>query len=154
MGTWYLYTGAVSDSVYNSDNSDLKFSILRIQREFASRDLVQKKTTDSDVIEQIIIPFTNCTNKGYCITIAAWQYGQQLVLQPDFKTSDIKFTDKQNISSSTVASHRSANERAVKYSKRWGALNVKECGNADYTRVDDIWLASSFQCNFLLKPVL
>ena len=145
MLVWFSWTGAVSDTQYNGegDKNDEKKQILKVQWDF----------TRNDLVDGTEIPFTNTTDKGYRLTSAAWQYGHQLVLQPDFKTSDAKFSDKQTISSSTVASHRSGNERAVKYAKLPGILNSAESGNIDYRRIDDILMASGFQCNFMYKLI-
>ena len=99
------------------------------------------------------IPFTNITDKGYRLQLAAWQHGHQSVLLPDFKKSDEKFSDKQTISSATIAKDRSSNERAVRLAKKAGFLNIAMEGSADWRRIDDAWLAWSFQTNFMYKTV-
>ena len=139
LRTHYLWTGAVSDTIYNGEGE-----ILNIQKEFSAKDPVGEK----------IIPFTNLTDKGYRILVAAWQHGNQLVLQPDFKSSDTKFSSEQTISSAMIASHRSSNERGVKYAKLAGSLSRGKEGNADFKRIDDIWLCWAFQYNFMYKTVL
>ena len=65
-------------------------------------------------------------DKGYRSTVAAWYTGNQLIMQPDFKKSDMKFRGVETISSAGVATDCSANERGVKYSKSSGVITV-EC---------------------------
>ena len=138
MGAHNLWTGAVSDTRYNGEGE-----ILNEQKEFAESDLVNNQ----------VLPFTNMTDKGYRLLLAAWQKGHQLVLQPDFKDSDSKFSAEQKISSSVIAKDRSANERAVKIGKTADFLHMAESGNVDLTLIDDVWLGWTFQANFMFKTV-
>ena len=69
------------------------------------------------------ILFVNIVDKGYrCIVMAAWQAGKHLFLQPAFARSDRKVNTREVNRSSTVASDRSGNERAVNVAKRAGVL--------------------------------
>ena len=68
------------------------------------------------------IPFTNIVDKGYRCIMAAWRVGKQLFLQPAFARSDRKFNTREVNRSSTVASDRSGNERAINVAKRAGVL--------------------------------
>ena len=79
MGGHNLWMGAVSDTRYNG-----KEEILDVQSEFA----------ESDLVDWQILLVTNIFDKGYRLLLAAWQKGQQMVLQPDFKASDAKFTSE------------------------------------------------------------
>ena len=51
------------------------------------------------------------------------------------------------------AEDRSANERAVRLSKKCGFLNKTDCGNIDMKCIDNSWLAWGFQMNFMYKTV-
>ena len=142
LGGWItnenLWTGGVSDKRYNTDTK-----ILEEQDEYSKKDLVEGKE----------IPFTNVLDKGYRILLAAWQAGKQLVLQPDYKKSDKKFSGKLVISSAIIAEDRSANERAVRLSKKCGYLNRGIHGKVDMKRFDNCWLAWGFQVNFMYESV-
>ena len=138
MGSHNLRTGAVSDTRYNN-----KGEILDAQKKFVASDLVNDQ----------VLPFTNMTDKGYRLLLAAWQNGHQMVLQPDFKASDAKFSPEQTISSSVIAKDRSANERAVKIGKTADILHMAKSGNVDLKLIDDIWLGWTFQANFMFKTV-
>ena len=138
MGAHNLWVGAVSDTRYNGEGE-----ILESQKKFALSDLVNGK----------LLPFTNMTDKGYRLLLAAWQNGHQLVLQPDFKESDAKFSAEQTISSSVIARDRSANERAVRIGKTADIFHMAKNGNTDLQLIDNIWLGWTFQANFMYKPV-
>ena len=139
MGVHNLWTGAASDSMYLN-----KSEILNIQDRFAS----------SDLVDNVHIPFTDMLDKGYRSTVAAWYAGNQLVLQPNFKKSDMKFRGVETISSAGVATDRSANERGVKYSKSSGVIARGMCAKSDFKKFDDLWLAWGFQVNFMYESCL
>ena len=63
------------------------------------------------------------STKGYRCIMVAWPAGKQLFLQSAFARSDRKFNTREVNRSSTVASDRSGNERAVNVAKRAGVLN-------------------------------
>ena len=92
-------------------------------------------------------------DKGYRLVLAAWQTGKQLVLQPDYKKSDTKFSGQQVISSAIIAEDRSANERAVRLAKTCGYLTRGLQGNVNMKRMDNCWLAWRFQVNFMFERV-
>ena len=142
LGGWItnenLWSGAVSDTRYNTETK-----ILAEQDEFSKKDLVENEE----------VPFTNVLDKGYRLVLAAWQTGNQLVLQPDYKKSDTKFSGQQVISSAIIAEDRSANERAVRLAKKCGYLNRGLQGNVNMKRMDNCWLAWGFQVNFMFERV-
>ena len=139
MGSHELWVGAVSDSEYME-----RSGILTEQTKYIKE---HDSTTQS-------IPWTIILDKGYRITVAAWRAGGQFVLQPSFAKSDCKFTANETIMSSTVASDRAANERAVKYMKLSHYIKKGLLENQRTSRLSDVWIAWGFQCNFLYKPVL
>jgi hypothetical protein len=137
LGVWNLWTGAVSDTKYLVTSG-----ILDAQENFAKKIDITSK-----------IPFTNILDKGYRCSVAAWQKGQY-VLQPFFAKSDQQFSTEQLIPSAAIATDRGGNERAVNVCKRSGLLQRGLDHHGSTTRLDDAWLAWSFQANFMYKPVL
>ena len=103
LGTYDLWTGAVSDTEYNKNAG-----YLNKQASFQKEDLVDRK----------VIPFLNIYDKGYRAKMVAWRSDRQLVLQPLFRKSDQRFNQSETIRSASVASDRGGNERAVNVSKR------------------------------------
>ena len=99
------------------------------------------------------IPFTSTVDKVYRCIMAAWRAGKQLFLQP-FARSDRKFNTREVNRSSTVASDRSGNERAVNVAKRAGVLKRGLRPNESSDAIADVWIAWGFQANFMYKPVL
>jgi hypothetical protein len=75
-------------------------------------------------------------------------------LQPFFAKSDRKFNSSEVFVSGAVASHRSANERAVKRMKESKFVCRGIHAKANLNTVADVWLAWGFQCNFMFEPVL
>ena len=100
------------------------------------------------------VPFTNIFDKGYRCVLAALRAGAQLVLQPFFKTSDRRFTSKELLVSAAVAADRAANERQVNVAKRAGFLRRGVQNHQSLEVMSDVWLAWSFQANFMFEPVL
>ena len=137
MGTKCLFPGGISDTEYMT-----KSGIFEEQRDFACNDI-----SDST-------PFCNETDKGYRCTEAAHRAGKQKMLQPDFAKADQHFKGKQVLTSGAIATDRSGNERAVRLSKQSGYINrgIKPAGSP--LRMDNAWLAWSFQCNFMFENVL
>ena len=84
----------------------------------------------------------------------AWRAGKQLFLQPAFARSDRKFNTREVNRSSTAASDRSGNERAVNVAKRVGVLNRGLRTNESSDVIADVWIAWGFQAYFVYKPVL
>ena len=136
MGVNSLWSGSVSDSEYMT-----KSFILKEQMEFALNDMVNG----------IMIAFTNVMDKGYRITMDCQEAGNQKTLQPDFMRSDKQFRAVESLSSATVASDRSGNERCVRLSKQSGFVRRGKSGNGSLTRLDNAWLGWGFMCNFLFE---
>jgi hypothetical protein len=134
LGTHELYPGAMSDTDYLN-----KTGILESQHLFQEKDGGE--------------PFLNVLDRGYRSTRAAWRNGQ-FVLQPTFAQSDARFTTIGVIHSASVAADRSGNERAVKVSKMSSFVKRGTHTHKNTERLCDVWLAWSFQANFMFKPVL
>lgn len=138
LGTFDLWVGAVSDTEYMK-----RSGILTQQQEFLDNESDNKN-----------INWINILDKGYRVGAAAWQAGGQLVLQPSFAKAEQKFSSHETIRSAGIAADRSANERAVNRCKGCGYLQSGIKTSTDYTRISNVWLAWSFQANFMYKPVL
>ena len=134
MGTHDLWMGAVSDSEYF-----VRSGILKQQQIFL-------ETHDPDTTQY---PWINILDKGYRVVEAAWREGRQFVLQPTFAKADKKFTSKETIRSSTVASDRGGNERAVRLAKMCGFLENGMEPTQDMNIVCEAWLGWGFICNFI-----
>ena len=138
MGAWELWCGAISDTDYQQ-----RAGIFTCLQNF-----VASCTTHAHVA------FLNILDKGYRCTLAAWRAGRQLLIQPDFARSDRRFKSSEVLRSSTIASHRSGNERAVNVMKRSGLIQRGLQKHQDTAMISDAWLAWGFQVNFMYKPVL
>ena len=134
-----LWVGVISDTHYQK-----KSGIFREQNEFSRKDLIDGEH----------LPYTNIFDKGYRSRLAAWRCGRQLTIQPDYAKSDRKFRAKETIQSASIATDRSANERAVRLCKRSGYLKRGLKTNGNLIRLDNVWLVWSFQVNFMYEPVL
>ena len=139
MGVHELWSGGVSDTEYLN-----KSGILEYQKCFAQSDLADGQ----------LVTFTNVLDKGYRSTVAAWRSGSQLILQPDFASSDRKFKTSEVISSAAIATDRSGNERAVRLSKQSKRLKHGATGHTDYDRLADTWVVWSFIANFMYSSVI
>ena len=139
LGVDHLWAGGTSDSHYQEMTG-----IFGKQDKFSLTDLVNEKH----------IPFTNILDKGYRVNLAAWRAGKQQVLQPTFARSDRKFTGRETIISADIAADRSGNERAVNRCKESGFIKrgLHQC--SDPITMDNVWLAWSFQTNFMFESVL
>ena len=69
-------------------------------------------------MNNVTIAFTTILDKGYRVTLAPWQAGKQMVMQPVFAKSDEKFSGQQTLTSASVATDRSGNEREVNIAKK------------------------------------
>jgi hypothetical protein len=139
LGVEELWVGAVSDSMYMDQTS-----ILKDQHNFAQNDLINNK----------YIPFSNILDKGYRITRICWREGEQECIQPCFASSDRKFTSSEMLVSATVAADRSGNERAVKICKGSAYLKRGLKPSGCPKRLNNVWMAWSFQANFMYDSVL
>ena len=134
MGTHDLWMGAVSDSEYF-----VRSGILQQQHTF-----IDDHDSDSKQYQWI-----NILDKGYRVVEAAWREGRQFVLQPTFAKADKKFTSDETIRSSTVASDRGGNERAVRLAKMCGFLQHGTESHQDINVLCEAWLGWGFICNFI-----
>ena len=136
-GVGELWTGAISDTDYMN-----RSGILKEQEEFV---------LESSRPE---VPFTNMLDKGYRLALAALRAGNQSVLQPFWKRSDRKFTSKELLMSAAVAADRAGNERQVNVAKRSGFIQRGIRKQQSMAVFSDVWLAWSFQTNFMYKSVM
>lgn len=141
QGTADLWTGAVSDTDYNR-----RAGYLQCQQEFQSQDVIVQETTN------IVIPFLNIYDKGYRAKMAAYKFGKQRVLQPDFADSDRRFNRSETLGSASVASDRGGNERSVNVSKRSGYIQRGFRPNMCPIRFNIAWKTWGFQTNFMFQP--
>lgn len=135
----HMFVGAVSDSQYMLDNK-----IFEHQEEFQNADRVN----DNDEV----IPFTNILDRGYQLSLQAFRHGKQTVWQPDFQKKRRRFTGSETLRSASCASVRSGNERAMRKGKLSGFLRKGLRPGENPRRYDDVWLAWTFQCNFMYRP--
>ena len=135
LGTHELFTGAMSDSEYMNTTN-----ILEEQEIFQESDGGTK--------------FTNVLDRGYRSTQAAWRAGGQFIHQPTFAKSDAKFSTIDTLSAASVAADRSGNERAVRVAKMSSYVKSGTTKHKNTVRLADVWLAWSWQANFMFKPVL
>lgn len=143
LGVYGLYVGAISDTHYME-----KSTILKNQQQFQEKeDLVIDEKGEA-------IPFTNILDKGYRIVRLCYRHGKQLCMQPVFAKSDEKFRSDDMLASASVAADRSGNERGVNRCKYSGWIKRGLRPNSCPKRLDNVWLAWSFQTNFMYEPVL
>ena len=138
VGTYDLWTGAVSDTDYNK-----RAGYLKIQKQYAENDMVDSK----------LVPFTNIYDKGYRARCIAWKERQQLVLQPEWADSDKRFNRQQTLLTASVATNRGGNERAVNVCKRAGFVRAGFQPNSSPKILDDAWITWGFQANFMFNPI-
>ena len=139
LGVEKLWVGATSDSHYQIHNK-----IFEKQRDFAAKDLYKGKH----------IPFTNVFDKGYRLTLEAHRAGEQECIQPIFAKSDRRFARDETVVSASVAADRSGNERAVNMAKKSGYIKRGLTPAGSPERLNNAWLAWSFQVNFMYNTVL
>ena len=139
LGVEQLWVGATSDSHYQIHNK-----IFEKQKAFAAEDLHNGE----------IYPFKNNFDKGYRLTLEAHRAGEQECIQPIFAKSDRRFIGKETIISASVASDRSGNERAVNMAKKSGYIKRGLTAAGSPERLNNAWLAWSFQVNFMYNTVL
>ena len=139
LGVEHLWVGATSDTHYQEHTH-----IFERQEQFAQNDLVEGE----------IIPFTAVLDKGYRVNLPAWRAGKQQIHQPIFAKSDRKFRGRETIKSADIATDRSGNERAVNRCKESGFIKRGIPKNGSPKLMDDVWLAWSYQTNFMFEPVL
>lgn len=142
IGTDHLWVGAISDSQYMTSNN-----IFEQQREFQEHDTIADENNNETVLH-----FTNILDRGYQLTVQAHRAGGQTVRQPVFQHGEgSRFSGTETLKSASCASVRSGNERAVRKAKLAGFLKKGVRPGECPRRFDDVWLAWSFQCNFMYR---
>ena len=63
----------------------------------------QERFRKHDIVNNIIVAFTTILDKGYMVSLDAWQAGKQMVMQPVFAKSDQKFSGQETLTSAAVA---------------------------------------------------
>ena len=144
LGVEGLWVGATSNLHYQEHAK-----IFKRQEQFALKDLVVGKDGEEEVE-----PFCNVFDKGYRCIIAAYQAGKQECIQPIFAKSNRRFVGDETVVFASVASDRSGNERAVNICKQSGYIKRGLTPHGNPRRLNDSWLACSFQANFMYAPVL
>jgi DDE superfamily endonuclease len=140
LGTHELWEGAVTDSDYFA-----RSGILQLQEQYL-------ELYDPDCGDK---KWVNILDRGYKVVGECFINGGQYVLQPSFcHASNPKFTANETQLTAAVASDRGANERAVRMAKlsKYISEGYKQTVSVD--QLCDVWLAWSFQCNFVYKAVL
>jgi hypothetical protein len=143
MGVYDLWNGGVSDSEYLCSDDGPDGGILARQEKFQRCDLV-----NGDVKE-----VNNILDKGYRVVQAMIRYSQK-VTQPIFASLLRNFRGTEGLCIAEIASDRSGNERAVRCVKQSGYISRGIDRNQSFERMNNVWKAFSFQCNFMFKPVL
>lgn len=138
LGTFELWMGAVSDTEYLNNSG-----ILKLQETFVAKDETYSH-----------VSFLNIVDKGYRSILAAWRAGCQFLLQPIFAKSDEKFNTNDVLTSAEIAANRAGNECAVCVAKMSGMIKQGLQHGGSTKRLADLWLAWSFQANFMFKPVM
>ena len=136
IGAYDIFPGAISDTDY------LDQSLILDEQQ-----VYQEKNGG--------VPFYNILDRGDRSTQAAWRRGQ-FVLQPTFVKCDRTFNTEETIESSRIAADQSGNIRAVGLCKTCSFLRNAEKGFKlkKVNRLCDVWLAHSFQINFMYKSVM
>ena len=99
------------------------------------------------------IPFINQIDRGFRSSLAAWKSGQ-FILQPNFMNSDGKFATGEVLCSASIPADRSGNKRAVRVAKMSSYVKRGLTTHTDIEHLRDVWLAWSFQANFMFRSVL
>ncbi len=68
--------------------------------------------------------------------------------------SDGKFTTGEVLRSASIAADRSGNERAVRVAKMSAHVKRGLTTHNDHERLADVWLAWSFQANFMFRSIV
>lgn len=136
MGGDHCGMGSISDS-----NHVLKNKILETQEKFQNEDRVGEH----------ILPFTIFLDRGYHLNLQAYRCGGQIVRQPSFLKGNRRFYGREMLRSASVANIRSGNERAVRKAKLAGFIRKGLRAGESPRRLDDAFLAWTFQCNFMYQ---
>ena len=93
-------------------------------------------------------------DKGYRCTVMMFRHGEQRVLQPIYAIKNKRWTDNEALTTASIASDRSGNERAVKLLKTSGLIKYGIESHQSFEYINDIWLSYGFQVNFMYKSVM
>jgi hypothetical protein len=140
MGSHEVWTGGVSDTLYMQ-----KGKVFDMLNHF-----IDKYEKNEEVRN---VRYTIILDKGYRIVVDAFNEGGHFTLQPIFAEYDRHFTTWETLHTSSVASDRSGNERAVRYLKISDYVSKGLICNESVDRVCNTWLAWGYQVNFMYKPV-
>jgi DDE superfamily endonuclease len=138
IGTEDLFVGSICDTDYFEK----------------SKILIKQQTYISKYDPNKPIPFTIICDRGFLITVTAFQHGGQLVIQPVFAKKHERFTDHEMKISAAIAKDRSGNERGVRIMKLSGYISQGLLPNESVTRLSNVWLCWGFQSNFMYLPIL
>jgi hypothetical protein len=132
MGGSELFVGAVSDTDYIN-----KAKILEMQQSYLTTHDINKSN----------ITWTIICDRGFLITLSAFRCGGQMVIQPPYSKTELRFTDREVLLTGNISKDRSGNERAVR-----NMINNGLMPNESVVRMSDVWLCWGFQTNFMYKP--
>ena len=136
-----LWIGATSNLHYQEHTK-----IFEQQQKFSEQDLVGEN-------KDRYIPFSNILDQGCrCILLMQRAGGQDCFL-PIFSKSDQCFIGNETVVLTSVALDRSGNKRAVNICKTAGFIKQVLTGIMSTIRLNNDWLAWSFQANFMYAPV-
>jgi hypothetical protein len=141
MGSHEVWSGGVSDTHYMQHSEVFK----------SFNEYLLTSPFEDDATRDI--HFTLMLDRGYRVTIKAHNEGGHYVLQPIFSDVDRQFTTEETHISSTVATDRSGNERAVKYLKHSDHITKGLRGNACSNRLSNTGLGWGYQVNFMYLSV-
>jgi hypothetical protein len=140
MGSHEVWSGGVSDSMYMTKGN--VFDSLN--------DFIQRYETDEEARKTT---FTIILDRGYRIVTEAFSEGGHFTLQPIFAEADNHFKTFETYISSSIATDRSGNQRAVRYLEISDYVKKGLITNESVDCLCDTWLAWGFQVNFMYKPV-
>ena len=75
------------------------------------------------------------------------------MLQLKFAKNEERFSTSETLLTENVATDRAGNERAVRYAKHSDYISIGLLSNESVETLCDVWLAWSFQTNFMYKSV-
>jgi hypothetical protein len=140
MGSHEIWNEGVSEGMYMQ-----KGAVFDTLNHF-----IKKYKTDEDFLKKT---FTIILDRGYRIVSDALNEGGHFTLQPCFVEGDNHFTTVQTLVGSTIATHCSGNERAVRYLKISDYVFKGLITNESVVQLCDTWLAWGYQVNFMYKAV-
>jgi hypothetical protein len=139
------WMGSASDTMFHSKHEQ----ILPAMQAFQNEDIVRSKDGGRDTV----VSWLHGLDRRYWVNQACYNAGEQIVEQPYFSPRDGKFSTHAALFSSTFASDRSGNERAVRMVKHSDYLTKGLQSTGDADRFCNALEAWGFQINFMLAPV-